>query len=110
MFHELLEARLEDELTETLHQIEAPEQDKHRSEIPSVQDSRVTEEHEDRGDARRGDDDRLHDLQQKIEAVLKLVLELGPEEKSKQTQVADHQAPTALYCRTPTRHTRWNAK
>ena len=30
--------------------------------------------------------------------------------KAQQAEVPDHQAPTALYCRTPTRHTRKNAK
>src|SRR4029077_19917736 len=106
VLHELLEARLQDELAAPLHQVEASEQDDHRSEIPAIQHGRVAEQHEDRADARRGDDDGLHDLQKQVEPVFELVLELGTEEQPQQAEVTHHQAPTALYWRTPTRHTR----
>ena len=52
VLHELLEARLQNELAESLDQIETPEQDEHRAEIPAVQHGRVAEQHEDRGHAR----------------------------------------------------------
>src|SRR5204862_8259035 len=110
VLHELLETRLQDKLAEALHQIKASEQHERRAEIPAVQHGRVAEQHEDGRHARRRDDDRLNDLEQEVQPVFELVLELGPEEQSQQAQVADHQAPTALYCRTPTRPTPWKAK
>ena len=66
------------------------EQNEHRAEVPSVEDGGVAEQHEDRADARRGDDDRLDDLEDEVEPVLELVLKLGPEEQAQQAQVAHH--------------------
>ena len=110
MLHELLEARLEYELAESLHEVEASEEDEHRAKVPAVQDGGVAEQDEDRSDARSRDDDGLDDFEDEVEPILELVLQLGPEEELKQANVTDHQAPTALYWRTPTRHTRWKAK
>ena len=87
VLHEFLEARLEDELAEALHQIEATQEDEHRPEIPAVEYGRVVEEHEHGSDAGRDDDHHLQELEREVCPVFELIGELGPEEEREEPQV-----------------------
>ena len=95
MLHELLRAREEDQIANTLHDVEDADHDDHRGQRPAVHRVRVAEEDEHRAEAGERDHDLLKQVEEEVRAVRELELRLELREEQDDAQVAAH-APTAV--------------